>query len=267
MKFFVGGKRRSRYGYDSRWWGESPLLDNGESLSYWERTRRPATSLVFILPLLFIYEVGLTQLQTTNQPCVSFRAGADDWIRAALIALGMKDKWFSALCLPLFLFVAQVRRGGAWSLPPITLPLMVVESILYGLGLMGLSHVLDVAFDAIPETVLLANGRDFGSLLTFIGAGLYEEAFFRLALIPTSLFLLRCLQTPNVLAGTIAITTSSVCFSLAHHAGSPGEEFTWYVFIFRWAAGVYFSGVFLGRGIGVAIGTHVAYDVVVGWTN
>ena len=72
-------------------------------------------------------------------------------------------------------------------------------------------------------------------------------------------------QTPEVLASTVAVTASALLFSLAHHAGTPGEAFTWFAFIFRWLAGVYFAWVFVVRGFGVAVGTHTAYDILVGW--
>ena len=47
--------------------------------------------------------------------------------------------------------------------------------------------------------------------------------------------------------------------------GTPGEAFTWFAFIFRWLAGVYFAWVFVVRGFGVAVGAHTAYDILVGW--
>jgi membrane protease YdiL (CAAX protease family) len=103
------------------------------------------------------------------------------------------------------------------------------------------------------------------ALVGFLGAGVYEEALFRLVLIPVFFAALRALQTPQVIASSAAITASSLLFSLAHHAGTPGEAFTWFAFIFRWLAGVYFAWVFVVRGFGVAVGTHTAYDVLVGW--
>ena len=36
---------------------------------------------------------------------------------------------------------------------------------------------------------------------------------------------------------------------------------------FRWLAGVYFAWVFVVRGFGVAVGTHTAYDILVGWLD
>ena len=47
--------------------------------------------------------------------------------------------------------------------------------------------------------------------------------------------------------------------------GDAGEAFTWFAFIFRWLAGVFFAWVFVVRGFGVAVGTHTAYDILVGW--
>ncbi len=90
----------------------------------------------------------------------------------------------------------------------------------------------------------------------FLGAGLYEEALFRLASIPLLFRVLRLVLVPALPACTLAITASSLLFSLAHHAGAPGEAFTWFAFVFRWLAGVFFAWVFVARGFGVAVGTH-----------
>ena len=102
-------------------------------------------------------------------------------------------------------------------------------------------------------------------LIGFVGAGVYEEALFRLTLIPLFFAGLRVLQAPQVVASAVAVTASAFLFSLAHHAGTPGEAFTWFAFVFRWLAGVYFAWVFVVRGFGVAVGTHTAYDILVGW--
>ena len=84
-------------------------------------------------------------------------------------------------------------------------------------------------------------------------------------LIPVFFGILRLLQMPQVLSSSWAVTASALLFALAHHAGSPGEAFTWYAFVFRWMAGVFFAWVFVLRGFGIAVGTHTAYDILVGW--
>ena len=103
------------------------------------------------------------------------------------------------------------------------------------------------------------------AMIGYVGAGVYEETLFRLMLVPLFFAILRLLQMPQVLASSWAVTASALLFALAHHAGSPGEAFTWYAFVFRWMAGVFFAWVFVIRGFGIAVGTHTAYDFLVGW--
>ena len=146
---------------------------------------------------------------------------------------------------------------------------MAVESVVLALALVGLSRMVDMGFVVLERSgpPLLRPGpvHPGPPLIGFLGAGVYEEALFRLALVPLFYVVLRGLQTPQVLASALAVTASALLFSLAHHAGTPGETFTWFAFIFRWLAGVYFAWVFVVRGFGVAVGTHTAYDVLVGW--
>jgi hypothetical protein len=145
---------------------------------------------------------------------------------------------------------------------------MAGESLVMALILVGASRLVDIGFDHLEgRTVLQFNARSTATIVGFLGAGVYEEALFRLALIPAIYGLARLIHTPELLAGTMAVTGSSLLFSLAHHAGAPGETFTWFAFTFRWLAGVFFAWVFLMRGFGIAVGTHAAYDVLVGWVG
>jgi hypothetical protein len=136
-------------------------------------------------------------------------------------------------------------------------------------ALVGLSKVLDLGFLVLertgPPVLAAAPVHSLAPLIGFLGAGIYEEALFRLTLVPLFFTVLRALQAPQVVASAMAVTASALLFSLAHHAGTPGEAFTWFAFIFRWLAGVYFAWVFVVRGFGVAVGTHTAYDILVGW--
>jgi membrane protease YdiL (CAAX protease family) len=132
--------------------------------------------------------------------------------------------------------------------------------------------LIDLGFaylEQAPNPLLAVNAEDpragLAAGIGYLGAGIYEETLFRLMLVPTLFAALRLLQMPQVLASSWAVTASALLFALAHHAGSPGEAFTWYAFIFRWMAGVFFAWVFVLRGFGIAVGTHTAYDILVGW--
>lgn len=229
--------------------------------------------LVFVLPILVVYEVGVIWLGGASADAM--RTGADAWVRHALVALGQTDRWLPPLSLVLGLLIWQAadpngNRWG-WRFSPGCLPGMAVESVVLAVALVGLSRVVDLGFARLEGQSTLAvggvahEGRPLAALIGFLGAGVYEEALFRLAMVPALFWSARLLHTPRILAHTLAITGSALAFSIAHHAGAPGEAFTWYAFIFRWAAGVYFAWVFVARGFGIAVGTHAAYDVLVGW--
>jgi hypothetical protein len=51
-------RSRSRFGYDGRWWGDAAKLKE-PAPSYWSQTRQPLASLLFVLPILLAYELGV----------------------------------------------------------------------------------------------------------------------------------------------------------------------------------------------------------------
>jgi len=238
-------------------------------------TRRPLPCLAFVAPILLAYEFGVLWLGGPSAE--TLRAGADAWMRNGLARLGLTDHWFLPLCIVVALLGWQAVNPRDWKFNPSSLLGMAVESVVLAIALVGLSKLVDLGFvyleqSSVPGTMSPALAVDstnsksaMAPLIGFLGAGIYEEALFRLALIPIFFGVLRLLQTPNVLATSLAVTASALLFSVAHHAGSPGEAFTWFAFIFRWLAGVYFAWVFVARGFGVAVGTHTAYDILVGW--
>jgi membrane protease YdiL (CAAX protease family) len=237
------------------------------SLSYWKRTQLPFPCIAFVVPMLVVYETGVSILGGASSDAL--RTGADAWMRQALASLGLRDHLFPPLALVGALLTWQVCQGGDWRFRARDLLSMAVESLVFGIVLIGLSRLVDLGFDrldgrSILEVRAAGVSRPTAAVIGYLGAGVYEEALFRLALIPLLYYAARWLHAPEVLAGTLAVTGSALLFSLAHHAGIPGEPFTAYAFIFRWLAGIFFAWVFIVRGFGIAVGTHAAYDVLVG---
>jgi hypothetical protein len=226
-----------------------------------------------VAPLVAVYEAGVLWLGRTGNPAV-LRSGADMWMRQGLASLGLTDQLLLPLVLFLILMGWQLVRFTSWRFSPAILVGMVLESLIWAFALVGMSRLIDLGFSYLEGRgpLFLALGLDpaesrryFGSLIGYIGAGVYEETLFRLILIPVFFHTLRILQTPRVFASALAVTGSALLFALAHHAGSPGETFTWFAFVFRWMAGVFFAWVFVLRGFGIAVGTHALYDVLVGY--
>jgi Type II CAAX prenyl endopeptidase Rce1-like len=239
--------------------------------SYWEATRLPVPSLLFVAPLVAVYEFSVVVLEGRGG-AGALRSGADAWLRRGLAAAGLSNPWFLPLLLVVILMGWQISRSREWRFSPSILAGMIAESMIWAVSLVGVGRLVDLGFSYLDQarTPLMAldsatPGPRFIALIGYVGAGVYEETLFRLMLVPTFYTILRVLQTPQVLASSWAVTASAFLFALAHHAGMPGEAFTWYAFIFRWLAGVFFAWVFVLRGFGIAVGTHTAYDILVGW--
>ncbi len=253
--------------------------------SYWAQARRPLHGLVFVIPLLATYELGVAWLGGASAAAV--RSGADAWVRRGLATVGQTDRWFPPLAIVLALLAWESFTPRNWRLSAWCLAGMALESLILAMALVGLGRAVYLGFAHLETHAILSApspdpdagpiGPPSGesrerlvALVGYLGAGVYEEALFRLAILSILYGAARLLLLPRAPALALAMTASALAFSLAHHAGAPGEPFTWYAFIFRWSAGIVFSWIFLARGFGIAVGTHVAYDVLValiGWTT
>jgi membrane protease YdiL (CAAX protease family) len=232
---------------------------------YWRATRHPWPCLLFLLPLLAAYEGGVVWVGGSHAD--DLRNGADAWFRWGLEAFGVGQIYAApVLIATAFLVGSWFRRedrpGDVFG---VCLG-MALESVLFGLGLWGVSRLLGPLLDALSMDVSgPASGEEaFAQVVTFVGAGIYEEVLFRLGLYSSLYGLLRLLQTPSLLAMTVAAVFSATVFAAAHHVGPSGEPFDDFVFLFRAVAGLYFAALYQTRGFGVAVGAHACYDVLVG---
>jgi hypothetical protein len=234
-------------------------------LGYLQATRHPWPCLVFLIPLLLAYEAGVLWLGGTQPDAL--RNGADSWLRWTLEGFGLSALyWPPALVVAVFLGWSWLRR---WDRPYDVLGLwigMVLESTGFALGLWGLSRGLRPALERLgtplscpppPEEVI-------GQVITFVGAGIYEEVLFRLCLFSGLIWLFGQAQLSPLKAVVLAALGSAAIFSAAHHIGPYGEAFGGYVFLFRTLAGLYFTLLYQLRGFAIAVGAHAAYDVLVG---
>ena len=111
---------------------------------------------------------------------------------------------------------------------------------------------------------IAANPVPVSQIISFVGAGIYEEVLFRLLVFTGLGWLLGMFQVPTRAALLAAAAGSAGVFAVAHHVGPYGEAYDGYVFLFRCLAGVYFALLYQFRGFGIAVGAHACYDVLVG---
>src|SRR5438067_1146447 len=109
------------------------------STGYLAATRHPWSCLLFILPLLIAYELGVF-LVGAGQPDL-LRNGADAWLRWALQTLGMSYLWVAPMLLAVGLLAWSWLRWHDRPREPVGVWLgMTVESAMFALGLWGVSR-------------------------------------------------------------------------------------------------------------------------------
>jgi membrane protease YdiL (CAAX protease family) len=245
----------------------SEQQDNNVAVDYWNEARTPLSSLMFLLPWIAIYELGVLAIGQ-DQPD-AMRNGADFWMRSLLTRAGAGQ-----LLLPLIvvgmLLAWHILRKNPWQVRLETQFGMLAESVLLAVVLVAVGQCHDIVFrslvvhDTTPEGVLNAMQGSVSQAVSYIGAGVYEEVMFRLLLIPAAFLSFRMFEFPSKYAAMMAAISSSFLFALAHHVGPAAEAFNLFAFSFRVAAGLFFAAVFLLRGFGITVGCHAAYDLLVG---
>lgn len=107
------------------------------------------------------------------------------------------------------------------------------------------------------------------SVVTGIGAGIYEELVFRLILICVLMLLFQdVLKLSHKNSIILSVLVSAGLFSAHHHIVLVNGQlalsaaFNWTEFGFRTIAGVYFAVLFAIRGFGITAGTHAFYDII-----
>ena len=229
---------------------------------YWADTHAPLNCLVFIAPFLILYEVGVAGWGTDLL--------ARTRLQSFLQQFGASAAHLSAVLVVAVLLAWQAVGKRRWKVGGTTVALMYGESLLLALPLLGLGLIwgrMAVAA-AVGEPMALAAGDPSlaQDLLGAVGAGIYEESLFRLvALNLLGLLLLDMGKLNEDLGQVAAVLVSAALFSLFHpQVVSPWH---WGKFVYFFVAGSYLALIYMGRGFGVAVGTHVVFDVIVGFMH
>lgn len=235
---------------------QSPLA-RLRTADYWAESRRPLMSLVFVAPLLVAYELGILILGPH-----AIRNGVDVWLRRLLEGLDF-GQYFLLPALTIGLLLAwQHLSHEPWQLPACkaTLAGMSLECLLLAIVLRLLLQLQHGLF----HPVTLAVGAGVSGPIGYLGAGVYEELLFRLILLPPVTLGVRRLGASPGMSVAVAVVLTSLIFATAHYVGPYGDTLDGFGFLFRFLAGLFFSVLFVGRGFGIAAGTHAGYDILVG---
>jgi len=227
---------------------------------------RPLHVLVFLLPLMIVYEVGSILYLADPSRGVIETIGARSILGGFFEAFGVASLHLPPLALATVLMVWQFLERDSWRVRPVVLLGMLLESFLWTLPILvfGLMLGMDQPAAGVDQGAGLA-ARSWQARITLsLGAGIYEELLFRLILVTAIHFVaVDLLRLSQGVGFVLAAVVSAIAFALYHDVSSPGGGADLWKFLFLGGAGVYFAALFIMRGFGVAVATHALYDVVV----
>ncbi len=245
---------------------------------------RPLHVLLFLLPLIVLYEVGSALF------LADVAAGTRETIKAYRLmgdffnVFGIAGLFMPGVALVTVLLVWQFLSGDRWVVRWNTIAGMAAECVAWTLPLVVLSAASRSAANMAPSGGIdpmaalntwmaqvgpgPAPGLEALSwqakLSISIGAGLYEEMLFRLVGIALIHFVLRdLLGAREVASSVLAVVGSAVIFALYHDLSNPAGSMNYFVFGFLTLAGCFLGAVYVLRGFGIVVGTHALYDIVV----
>jgi len=227
---------------------------------YWRASLSPAYNFFLALVLLVGYE-GILRLTSTP---ISQRNLVEVGL-THLIGWASPYEWVLSVMIALLgvVYVYFIRREST-RLTDWVFGLMILEATAWAAALYKLLPWLTQTLFPHPAQLNPFSPAFWESVALCMGAGFYEELFFRLLLVEGLLYLATGFHPRKATAFHYLViwTLSAALFSAAHFLY---EEPTSYAFWYRFLFGLFMSGLYLLRGFGIAAWSHAIYDMAVLW--
>lgn len=227
-------------------------------MNYWNKTRTPIYNLVFIIPVIIIYEIGviiITKMEISN-----LRNGADVLLRMLIDSFGPSSLYtlgFLLLIGAIISVIIQRRQGGEVHIQGQYLVLMLFESVMWASIVFWLMN--NRLFLSSAQSVVVVQ-----QIILSLGAGIYEEFVFRVILISGLAVVFGFIFQWTIIIRSIAgIISAATLFSMFHFIGQFGDVFSWSLFFTRFIAGIMLGALFIFRGYGITAYTHAIYNLIV----
>jgi len=239
-----------------------------DDAGYVTLSTRPLHVLVFLLPLVLLYELGSIFYLSDSSGSIVETISAYRLLSSFMSALGAPGLYLPGAVILTVLLVWHVLERHRWQLKPSVILGMTLESALWVLPLLVFAVVWQrhapAALSADPQVLIPLADHPWQARLTLaIGAGLYEELLFRLVLITGVHFIVADLmKLPSSTAYVVAAVASALSFALYHDVRLATGGVDLRLVGFLSIAGLYFAVLFVLRGFGIAVGTHALYDVM-----
>lgn len=234
---------------------------HSSTASYFRSTNSLLYSYLISLPLLLLYEGLLLISQPESEQIV--RISVDVWIKTLFSYVGRDVLSITLILVALLgVYVLYRERYKLSSLKLKYFLAMLIEAAVYAFLLALListviNNLLMIQVDSVESLSILQK------IALSLGAGLYEELFFRVILVSLLLYLFKRFFNKRSLVVASAMILAALLFSLAHYVGELGDPFTFGSFLFRFLFGISLNAIYIWRGFGMAAWTHAIYDVMV----
>jgi membrane protease YdiL (CAAX protease family) len=230
--------------------------------TYFRDTHTLLYSYLIALPLLLLYEVLIFIAQPDSEQVV--RISVDVWIKTLFSYFGSNIISITLIFVAIIGIVILYReRNKLSTLKPRYFLLMIAEAGLYAFLLALLLSAFVGALVQIVQPQTVDSLSAIQKIALSLGAGLYEELFFRVILVSGLLYIFKYFIAKKWVAFTAAMVVAALLFSLVHYIGVLGDPFTLGSFLFRFLFGLALNAIYLWRGFGMAAWTHAIYDIMV----
>lgn len=192
------------------------------------------------------------------------RISVDIWFQTLFSFLGF-DALTATLGIGLLIGAIIIFRQRK-NLPTLRLRYffwLLIESVIYAL-------LFAILINQFLELILQMDVQDTINSLSKIqlfalslGAGLYEELFFRVFLVSALFYVIHHFFEGKNFAYALAAIIAAVAFSGIHYVGEFGDAWTLNSFLFRFLFGLTLNVIYVIRGFGCAAWTHAIYDLIV----
>ncbi len=253
---------------------------------YGELSTRPLHALVFLLPLIVLYEIGSVFAlgrADGSAPAAGETIRAHRMIESLFRAVGAGNIHLPeiSVLLPGILAIAvlliwHLLRRDPWKIRLSVLGWMGAEAVAWTLPLLVLAGMAGRALALAATGAGEAGGAGVGAAdglaaMSFparatiaIGAGVYEELLFRMVGIALAHFIAADLiGMGEKKAAAVAVLLSAIAFGFYHDVYTESGALQWGLLLYYVAAGLYFGGIFVWRGFGIVVATHAIFDLIV----
>lgn len=224
---------------------------------YLQSSRSIHYSLILVLPILAIYELGIFVL--FRDSFFEMRNSGEILIRSFFTTINLTNPYIISSLL-LLIFIAVMVRGYRIEKKPGVranfIIYMLMESMLWGSILYISLHL----FSDLPLQILRLEDK-LANMNLAIGAGIFEELIFRMVVISALFVVLeKGLGFGESSAGIVAIVFAAFIFAGFHLFMEP---FTIPVFAQRMAGGVFLGVLYTYRGYGISAYSHIIYNFLI----